>query len=447
MAEPEHNQLDDLFRKSDSDSLDDFEREALEGFNSLESQQEAHDLQKKVEQRVQKELFAGEKKSRPFVYWYAAAGLFLVVGLSVYFILNKSDLDNKKNVAALEESAHASNKPVQSAPTGNSEYRADEGKELSGKKDQSETKNQPEIITSDLQKEAKKVNRYVAPMADEKDVAAGKSEKTLEDQLRKTETKEPAAKSFEQKAEPAQVDNLSMAQPETEKQKEESLKQNQKAAVAVNGLHQESNNTAKKSADLDNNGALDDREVAKDKNEVVSGKMQVTNGAVAEYKTREKSERDRKKGKSQAAPGRTENNEIAMKNGDKDDKLSDETKPLEKKGEAGQGTFAGAGATSNNGNAVPVNTREAGGYYEGGESALKNELQEKLKQNDVNEKFDATLFINDKKQVEKIKFTKDNLNKEQKKKVEAILKSLNKFNFKNGQANNGLFEYRLSYRP
>jgi hypothetical protein len=479
MAEPEHNQLDDLFRKSGSDSLDDFEREALEGFNSLESRQEAHELQERVDARA-RELFEKKEKSRPVVYWYAAAGLFLVIGLSVYFVLNKSDLTNKKNVAALEESKPALNAPAEIKPLGNNESQQDQSKD----KDQSETKNRPVTVSNDLRQSDKEITTNAGTLSSEKSAAGGKSEKDQSNLFKKAEEKEPAAKALEQKSEPAHVDNLALTIPETEKQKEESPKQlqdqNQKAPVTNSERTQEQ--VAKKNADVffTDKKALDDYEGNKDE-AVNAQKVQPSNVAV-ENKAKEKQDIDKMKGKnepspsraddnnnvasnnnrsnndrhrkekkSQAAPGRAENGDIALKETGNNKAYNDEdTKSSGKKDDAKLGagaiSYSWSGSYANT-NGASVVTREADGYYEGGEKALDKDLREKLKQSEVNKKFDATLFINDKKQVEKVSFTNGDLSKEQKEKVEAALKSLSKFTVKQDKLKKGLFEYKLSYKP
>ena len=93
-----HNKkLKDLLNKnkiSDSEPLDDFEAEALEGFAMLENEEEILELQDQLDKRVYTEVFTEEKKSQRN-YWYAAAGLVLIIGFSIYFIQNGSIAGSK----------------------------------------------------------------------------------------------------------------------------------------------------------------------------------------------------------------------------------------------------------------------------------------------------------------------------------------------------------------
>ncbi|WP_317896611.1 hypothetical protein [Aurantibacillus circumpalustris] len=83
--------------KNDSNApMDDFDKEAMEGFANLD-EEEILDLKTKLDSRAYSEIFITEKKSN-MAYWYAAAGLFLVVGFSIYFILNSS-LSKREDLA------------------------------------------------------------------------------------------------------------------------------------------------------------------------------------------------------------------------------------------------------------------------------------------------------------------------------------------------------------
>lgn len=95
--------LKDLLNKKNQpeESLDAFEQEALEGFAMLESDQEAFELKNKLDSKLYSEVFTDEKKSAGR-YWYAAAGLLLVVGFSVYLFRN-SEL--KEDELAIESTS------------------------------------------------------------------------------------------------------------------------------------------------------------------------------------------------------------------------------------------------------------------------------------------------------------------------------------------------------
>jgi len=69
--------------------MDDFEQEALEGFAMLENKEEILNLKENLDARIYSEVFTEEKKSK-HGFWYAAAGLVLVIGFSIYFFQKNS---------------------------------------------------------------------------------------------------------------------------------------------------------------------------------------------------------------------------------------------------------------------------------------------------------------------------------------------------------------------
>jgi hypothetical protein len=90
MSGPTNNTNDNRLKallnkqKSQEQPADDFEREALEGFAMLESQEEALNLKAELDQEMKDKVFS-RKPVR--IYWMAAAGLTLLIGISTYFIL------------------------------------------------------------------------------------------------------------------------------------------------------------------------------------------------------------------------------------------------------------------------------------------------------------------------------------------------------------------------
>ncbi|PBQ33340.1 hypothetical protein CNR22_16665 [Sphingobacteriaceae bacterium] len=92
-----------LNKKTQQDeSFDAFDQDALEGFAMLENEKEAFDLQNRVDAKLFSEVFNEEKKSVTG-YWYAAAGLFLVIGFSIYLFLKTSSV--KEDQLAIESSS------------------------------------------------------------------------------------------------------------------------------------------------------------------------------------------------------------------------------------------------------------------------------------------------------------------------------------------------------
>lgn len=96
--------LKDLLNKKNQpeESFDAFEQEALEGFTMLENEKEAFDLKEKLDAKIYSEVFTEERASAGR-YWYAAAGLLLVIGFSIYLFRSTSDL--KKEDLAMESTS------------------------------------------------------------------------------------------------------------------------------------------------------------------------------------------------------------------------------------------------------------------------------------------------------------------------------------------------------
>lgn len=88
----EDNKLRDLLNKGASgntDGLDDFEKEALEGFAGLENPDEAFEMKAALDKRAWP-LFKPEEKSRAVAYWFAAAAVLLITGLAGYFLMQST---------------------------------------------------------------------------------------------------------------------------------------------------------------------------------------------------------------------------------------------------------------------------------------------------------------------------------------------------------------------
>jgi hypothetical protein len=113
------------------DDLDAFEQEALEGFATLESSQEAIELKQRLDKRMEEKL--AEKRKPLFIYWSAAAGVALIIGL--IFMMNSSkDLNSESGLA---DNSAVSEKVLQSGgnnpPAPPAELKKEEpGKKMSG---------------------------------------------------------------------------------------------------------------------------------------------------------------------------------------------------------------------------------------------------------------------------------------------------------------------------
>ncbi|HWY11373.1 MAG TPA: hypothetical protein VN026_08615 [Bacteroidia bacterium] len=117
---------------NDSSGLDDFEKEALEGFDSLDNIEEATRLANSLNQKIDEKYFKKENKRSGFYYLSLAAGLVLIVGLSV-FLFNYLSSEKKElalsNTVTTEQSVNEVAKPTDLAPPREEEPKA-EAKEV-----------------------------------------------------------------------------------------------------------------------------------------------------------------------------------------------------------------------------------------------------------------------------------------------------------------------------
>lgn len=106
----------DNTRGSTNSPMDDFEKEALEGFAMLSGNEEALDLKKALDKKMYTDVFGEEKKPSSLRYWYAAAGLVIAIGFTVYFV--KNTLTNKEPDLALQSprTSETIDPPLQKQP-------------------------------------------------------------------------------------------------------------------------------------------------------------------------------------------------------------------------------------------------------------------------------------------------------------------------------------------
>lgn len=117
---PNSEELLKRLNSNDSSGLDDFEKEALEGFDSLENVELAKNLTDSLNKKIDEKYLnkeGGNKKG--LMYLSMAAGLVLVVGLSIFFM---NIMGDKKEMAmesapTTEQIANEVSKPSDLAPT------------------------------------------------------------------------------------------------------------------------------------------------------------------------------------------------------------------------------------------------------------------------------------------------------------------------------------------
>jgi hypothetical protein len=432
--------LNELLHKKQKGELDDFEREALEGFDTLSSE-EAHELKASLDTHMKDEVFAEKKTIR--VYWLAAAALVLVVGLSVIFVMNNAS--NGKDLAittVTDEKAPdgmMKESPVLSPP-------AEEKTTEPEKKLDDANKNTKDAVV----KTEQKVPGSKAPVAQEQNTngAGGKSgesqkstgtsagvvdeEITTSGKASATDltVNNNASNNFKQQG-PASVTvpnpgrdaNLELDKLKKESEKAESAGEKAKAdernevkanlsagsAVSKNAVVTEDPKKGKE-AQMNNTESLSHE---KKKSRAIRKKD--TQPSQADNKPAEKSEEsanDRSEDKDQK--------EVAAENAPTSPKTADDAR-----GSDNAGYFASR--------------------YTGGEAAMKKDLAAKLTEKNLNKKFDAILFVNKTGKVEKVKMLNMyGMDNKETDKIENILRSLDKFDVTDKK---GSTEIKLNYRP
>lgn len=306
---------------------DDFERDALQGFDTLSNENEALNLKADLDSRISEKLFVNRKKTSR-VAWFAAASLLLIVGLSVYFLLNSV----KTKDLAVTETQSEQKMTELNPPKGILEPA-------------SSNENKMGAGISDKNSDVQNSNGTQAASG-----AAGGPTKPNKLKTNADSQKSPATK----------VDADAKKETELEIDYRENV---------IN--------------------ELDVRE------EIIAPPLPST----------EKNKRSDRASNS--------------KNVKKDSKASSPN------------TFS----------APP--SIQADVTYPGGYEGLRLHLKEILIQKEINERFDATLYINKKGKVEKVVFTKVyELSELQQKKIITILKSIKDFQY---NATGGLIEYPVSY--
>jgi hypothetical protein len=453
--------LDQLFNKAKADKqgLDDFEKDAIEGFDMLESEKEAADLKASLDTLIQKELFAKEEERNPKVYWFAAAGLILVVGLSVLFVLNNNDSLSNSHDVAIINNAQESEKNV--LPDSKAEL-----------KEQAVTPPTEAVTVTDEESPAKIFGEKLK---------TGKLD--LQDQ---TDGKDMAATTKvakdEQEAKPRMIVGASTKGPVDIKQVEKEQSERKKEEVADemvatgSGSNSKSNNNTGGLGDLSKGSKDKEGEAFKSipaktpDQKIKSAETESTpKNEVAFGTPKEKAKKEDRKDND----AEEDLNQPVAVNMDKNASVNREEKAGKKAKRANNKQSPGAVSenddyksgspktTTTTKDAVVLETTVANTaateaqkepaincYYTGGETAATTDLRDKLKGKDIDQKFDATLFLNEKKTVEKVEYINSyELTAKQKEELTKILKTLCKFNFSINPTTKGLFPYKILYRP
>ncbi len=400
------NNLSDFLNKNKQSVTDDFDKDALEGFETLGSNEEVYELKASLDKKINKKLFS-EKKINFSIIWYAAASLFLIIGFSVFYIVNYShDIIKSKDVSLVtvdDKKAVVPNE-IKTLNESNATVNAEEKKEV--RADKNQTKNELQTI-----KQNQGPNSNLA------------TEKASEEQ------------SSPKKIAEAELDNLASANNESAND-ETKFAAGKASGVKERMVIKSPVNIG--AADAKNDDNLKDRDAERESNfnaPVTTSASNNSKSASDEDKlfksdvkkeTAEKGKKSnlsRKKSRAEESPSSTAVNTKSVPGYYKADD-SESEKTIDSK---------------SNSNSC---------YYNGGDAELRKDVSEKLITKNVNYKFDAVLLINEKKQVEKVNFTNIyDLNTSDKNKIESLLKTLTKFDFYIPPTQKALFEFKLLYHP
>lgn len=416
-----NNELNDFLNKSKQNLINDFEKDAFEGFESLQSIEDAIELKASLDKKIAP-LFA-QKKQNYRVIWYAAAGLLLVIGLTVFFIQTNSDsITGNKNVSLVD------------IP----------------KKESIETKSETESIINPPAE-----SKDITLKAKDEEKSEGKS-KSAKDQISDTKKvtdltpKEEALKSAELEAdnraykqeEKSGLDKMALAEGNAQ------TKASSNKGAGDDNLMKDEVTTTTKSSPV-TVGGVTAREVAKPQKEKEEDKkvFETSSAVAANNKSNKDFDSEDFEGKESNLNKRDEKVASGKKSKDRKKSKAEVNQPPAVSSEKNNapGFYKSDEATKTT---VEQKSEANQCYYAGGETTLIKDVAEKLNSKNVNKKFNAVLFINEKRQVEKVNFTNSfDLNSNDKKAIETELKTLSKFNFYISPTTKILFEFKLDYRP
>jgi len=427
MKTPINNNIDQLFNKAKADdqNLDDFEREAMAGFDMLSSKDEANELKAALDKRINEEVFIKKESHNPKIYWFAAAGLALVIGLSVLFIVNDSKSFSKSSDLAITETQQTA------LPDSKNELKEKAAAQL-------------EDVVSE-KAPAKEISE--SQKADQKGLLDEEKTKGPNSRMATTTAKEQAASGVAQ-AEKKQESNKAgegigaqydqttkldaLAKTSHSKDKESDAFKSMPSAVQQSPKLAESEAGAKDEVFLESKSAKgknDDADSKKNLNQVAT---YTPYGGVVnkeEKVAKEKSKKARAKQYDANVAAAPES--IDYKPG----------APVTTKAAEAEEITKATDEKREDNNFINC-------YYTGGEAAITKDIKEKLVKENLDQKFDVTLFINEKKAVTKVEFINSyDLTKKQKEEVTKQLKTLNKFNFFVSPTQKGEFTYKVFYRP
>jgi len=405
----DHKELSDLLNQKDRSQLDDFEKEAIEGFDML-SGEEAFQLKEELDAEMEQKVFK-PKKQNPRIFLLAAASLVLVIGLSVLFVLNNSGLEEKTGLAinakteenSLPEAAKMTPAPAESpAEIGSLE----KNKESGAKESLNKVTKEQSLNEAEKRSEGKPIT-----VTDEQN-GSGVAQKTKD--IVVEESKESSA-----------LDDI---RNDNAKSGEEAPKK----GIAKAADREQSPSEDKKSENFKDQLSSDTKAVP-------------ATGSAESNLARSSKEKARKKSRSSVA-GKQDTEPSQQQERDEDISLAASENEAEKKNESKLSPSAPTyEAVTSGKNSGPGNISFEY-QYKSGEKELMKDLSNKLNSEEVNVAFDAELLIDKKGKVEKVNiYNANGLSNKKVNAIERILKDLEAFSV---PANaKGLYKYKLNYRP
>jgi hypothetical protein len=439
MKTPINNNIDQLFNKAKADKqdLDDFEKEAMAGFDMLESKEEVNELKAALDERINNELFYKKENHNPKVYWLAAAGLALIIGLSTLFILNDSNSISKNNGLAItdtkKETLPETGKELKEQASAPLETLSPSEKEPA--KDIAEKEKSEQKIVS-YNENAKTASgptsrMVISPANGQAASVIARSENHKEGKKQETNFDgEGIASSADQTV---KLDDLAKTIGSKDKESD--------AFKAIPSSVQQSPNLAESEAIAKDEIALENKNTKgkNDSNQPNADSKKSLNQVASNNIVGGVTKREESVAKEKSKKARAKSNSTIAAAPESDDNKPGAPVTTKSAEEATTATPSHDKREDNN----FINC-----YYTGGEGAIIKDIKEKLVAENLDKKFDVTLYINEKKTVTKVDFTNSNdLTKKQKEDVTKVLKTLNKFNFFVSPTKKGEFTYKVAYRP
>lgn len=440
-----------------NEPADDFEKEALEGFATLESQEEAFTLKANVDARLG-ETFRQEKK-RGFAIWWAAAGILVTAGLAVLLFRNPVP-ENKNNVAlnepapgttteervvAADQEAGYKKKKQEDIKAESQEIKAVE-QEVNGSYTPTEprakrpSKTVGSVTTAEKEEaHAGDATTSVPVVANASGAATYKWEaekptepaKALAGEYKRAESEDT------DKAD-VQVGAADLAQAETKNLESTKMVVSQSAPNAPQSIEQQ---TKRKQPAINNEKAAAEDDAKPD----------------AMAKARADAERMAKEKAEAEAKAKSEAEYIAISS-TQQERLAVEPKSIQnvpvQQTEIKQKAFKPNSGKQRKDESKPATKASNGAglpaelSYNGGAEALNKDIKKLLDSKGLKGKFDAVLYFNTPDAVNRVEIAKAfNFSPEEQKTLGELLKALNKFEISQGTTSQQGYTYKISYRP